>query len=162
MTTVIFTSTIYKCNFSDFLRAIICALATMTVFNWKCPIMQAQVPVSVFRSQWVLLKLLGLLALLNGHALMQLVYGYDECSLLQVWWIDVRGLFPSVISSESNIMQSLRRIIFIAVKLKEYESHCANDIPSNMWGAGAMGEIQSWAEDFRGPAHSISSWKPPS
>lgn len=85
--------------------------------------------------------------------IMQLMYGYDECSLLKVWWVDARGFFPLFISSKRNIMKSLHVIIFMAVKLKESKSRCAHDISSNMWGAGAMGEIQSWAESQPGVIH---------
>lgn len=100
--------------------------------------MQAQVHTSVF--QRVLSKLSGLLAFLNGRALvmgariciMQLMCGYDERSLLKVWWVDVRGFFPLFISGKGNIMKSLHIIIFMAVKLNESKSHCANDISSNM------------------------------
>lgn len=37
-------------------------------------------------------------------------------------------------------------MIFMKVQWKESKSHRANGIPNNMWGAGAMGEIQSWAD----------------
>lgn len=48
VSTVISTTTLYKHNFSDFLRAIIYVLHTVAVFNWKCAIMQARVHTSGF------------------------------------------------------------------------------------------------------------------
>lgn len=43
-------------------------------------------------------------------------------------------------------MNFLHIMIFMKVQWKESKSHRANGIPNNMWGAGAMGEIQSWAD----------------
>ena len=50
-------------------------------------------------------------------------------------------------------MKSLPIITLMAIKLKESKSHCANNMSTNMWGAGAMGEIQSWVEGQPGVIH---------
>lgn len=108
-------------------------------FNWKCPIVQAQVHTSVFSCSEGLVEIIRSscftewTCLSNGAqiCIMQLRYGYDKCSLLKVWWVDARGFFPLFISGKRNIMKSLHIIIFMAVKLKESKSHCANDISSN-------------------------------
>lgn len=154
MSTAIFTTSICKCNFSDLFRLLNYVLHTVNVCNWRCPIMQEQVHTSVFSHSESLVEITRSscfaewACLSNGAhiCIMQLIYGYDECSLLKVWWADVRGFLPLFISSKRTIMKSLHIIIFMAIKLKESKSHCANDISSNMWGAGAMGEIHSWAE----------------